>query len=95
MVWPPKQRLLTLSPGIPEHSSLMAPQNVPATDLRLWHFRVRPARGGGFIAWASKSPDPGDEPHEVPLGELVYYLLDDTEQQALHRLQETLLELTE
>jgi hypothetical protein len=68
----------------------MTPEKAPATDLRLWHFRVRPARGGGFIAWASKSP-----PEDVPLGEVVYYRLDDSEQEALHCLQEVLLGATE
>jgi hypothetical protein len=72
----------------------MAAQQASTPDLRLWHFRVRPARGGGFIAWASKSPEMGDGPHEVPRGEVVYFLLDDTEQEALARLQDVLLEVT-
>jgi hypothetical protein len=63
-------------------------------DLRLWHFRVRPARGGGYIAWAAQTPELGDGPDEVPLGEIVYYLLEDTKREALLRLQDVLLEVT-
>ena len=55
---------------------------------REWHFRVRPARGGGFIAWAAQTPDLGDGPSDVPDGEVVYFLLEETEQEALQRLQD-------
>jgi hypothetical protein len=79
----------------PSIRSLDGPQKFPAADLRLWHFRVRPARGDGYIAWASKSPELGNGPEDVPLGEVVYFLLDDSEEDALHCLQGVLLKATE
>jgi hypothetical protein len=39
-------------------------------------------------AWAAQTPELGEGPADVPSGEVVYFLLDDAEEQALQRLQD-------
>ena len=56
------------------------------TEPGEWHLRVRPARGGGYVAWAAKMPNLGEAPNDVPRGVVVLFLFDDSEEEALQRL---------
>jgi hypothetical protein len=52
-----------------------------------WHYRVRPARiGGGYVAWAATTPELGEAPADVARGQVVFFLFDDNEEEALDRL---------
>ena len=60
----------------------------PITDSNEWHFWVRPARAGGYVAWAAKTPELGEAPSDVPRGVVVLFLFDDGEDEALRRLKQ-------
>ncbi len=65
----------------------MAVSSEPMTDVGEWQFRVRPARSGGYVAWAAKTPELGESPMDVPRGGVVLFLFDDDEDEALQRLK--------
>jgi hypothetical protein len=59
-----------------------------AMNLAEWHYRVGPARsGGGYVAWAAMTPELGEAPRGVALGQVVLFLFDDSEEEALDRLK--------
>ncbi len=60
-------------------------------NLQDWHIRVGAARNGGYVAWAAKTPKLGEGPTDVPPGEVVLFLFDDSEDEALARLKQQVI----
>jgi hypothetical protein len=58
---------------------------------RVWNFKVRPARGGGFLAWCARADNLGDGPMDIAAHEEVHFEFGTTADEAMAKLRAEVL----